>query len=107
GGGGPGAQARDHVGAHARAHLQPGGGAAAPLRRGDILGVGGLDRRPRRVGGQVVGEGFEEARDLRVRDLAHRLERLCGGAHRGGGGRLFGGGDVQQVAAVLHDNQAV
>ena len=73
----------------------------------DIAAVRRRDRTERGVVGETVGERLEEPRDLLVRARAERRERVDARVDRGGRALVLGGRDVEQVAGVLDDDEAV
>ena len=103
----PRAQPGDHVGPHLRRQLEARRRATAGRGPLDVAAVRRRDRTERGVVGETVGEHLEEPGDLRVGARSEGLERGDGGVDRGGRARVLAGRDVEEVARVVHDDQAV
>ena len=103
----PALESRDHVGAHRRRERQARRRATAAPGGVDVCSVRLCDRAEHRVVREQRGEPGEEVADLRVGAACQRSEAV---ARRGDGGVdqvVFGGGNVEQVAGVLHDDQPI
>ncbi|MNP02673.1 hypothetical protein D3C76_945330 [compost metagenome] len=103
----PGAQACDHVAAHALIGQQARGRAATGLGPFDVGQVRGLDQGPALGRLQALREQIEEGADGLVRHRRHHLERRLCTLDRHRCGLLVRHRDQQQLAADLLHQQVV